>query len=117
MLHCMRPHRGRRRKLSSIKSDHISSTHTQLPYNNFSKFCLNYSNKYYSFAHVIFGILLLVINFSSCSCRGLTDIPDRPDFVCNNDGNHKCVCNRFSGNLDKNVTECTQFLGVSKKKS
>uniref|UniRef100_A0A914XSP6 Uncharacterized protein n=1 Tax=Panagrolaimus superbus TaxID=310955 RepID=A0A914XSP6_9BILA len=125
----MRPHRGRRRillsKNNSFQSDHVTPTTAttittashcpQLPYyNNSSKICLNFSKKYYySFAHVIFGVLLLVINFSSCSCRGLNNPnSDRPDFVCNNDGSHKCVCNRFSGNLDKEVTECTQFLGV-----
>jgi hypothetical protein len=130
----MRPHRGRRRRrkiLSFIiknkkKNDQISYFFPlqlqQLPYiKNFSKTCQNNSYFFssskksysYSFAHVIFGILLLVINISSCSCRGLKG-ESRPDFVCNNDdGNYfKCVCSRFNGNLDKEITECTQFLGV-----
>ena len=110
----MRPHRGRRRGLllpetNDKKSDHVTTY--SVPYYSKSS-CLN-SNKYYSFAHVTFGVLLLVLNFSLCSCRGEDQI-NRPDFICNNNGKHECVCSRFNGDLDNKVTECTQFIKVSK---
>lgn len=40
------------------------------------------------------------------------DDPTRPDTVCNQGGNHECVCNRSLGNLDDRLLICDRLLEV-----